>query len=174
MSETTETETAETAVTEQPATETEPDYKAEAEKWKALSRKNEVTAKENAAKAKRLDEIEEANKSELEKATEKVRLAEERATKAELDRVRSDVARDKGVPIELLTANSEEAMVAQADAALAFKGTPASTPSSEGQGKQGEPVGQTKQITSRDELKSMSREEKLAAYRDGRLKSLTG
>ena len=35
-------------------------------------------------------------------------------------------------------------------------------------------MGQTKQITSRDELKSMSREEKLAAYRDGRLKSLTG
>jgi len=35
-------------------------------------------------------------------------------------------------------------------------------------------VGQTQQITSRDQLKSMSREEKLAAYKDGRLKALTG
>lgn len=49
------------------------DWKAEAEKWKSLSRKNEDTAKANAAAAKRLEEIEAANASELDKAVAKAR-----------------------------------------------------------------------------------------------------
>lgn len=49
------------------------DWKAEAEKWKSLSRKNEDTAKANAAAAKRLEEIEAANASELDKAIAKAR-----------------------------------------------------------------------------------------------------
>lgn len=49
------------------------DWKAEAEKWKSLSRKNEETAKANAAAAKRLDEIESANATELERAIKKAK-----------------------------------------------------------------------------------------------------
>ena len=49
------------------------DWQAEAEKWKSLSRKNEEAAKANAAAAKRLEEIEQANASDLEKAVKKAR-----------------------------------------------------------------------------------------------------
>ena len=46
------------------------DWKAEAEKWKALSRQNEDRAKANADKAKRFDAIEEQSKSEMQKLLE--------------------------------------------------------------------------------------------------------
>lgn len=50
---------------EEPAAET--DYKAEAEKWRALSRKNEASAKANAEAAKKLKEIEDRDKSETQR-----------------------------------------------------------------------------------------------------------
>lgn len=60
--------------TQPAASATDPkDWQAEAEKWKSLSRKNEETAKANAAAAKRLEEIEAANASDLEKAITKAR-----------------------------------------------------------------------------------------------------
>lgn len=72
------------------------------------------------AKAKRLDELEEASKTELQKATEKAD-----ALKAELDalkkadkvrELREKVAKDTGVPAELLTMDTEEACKEQAEA----------------------------------------------------------
>lgn len=51
----------------------EKDWQAEAEKWKALARKHEGSAKANADAAKRLAEIEEANKTDLEKAVDAAR-----------------------------------------------------------------------------------------------------
>lgn len=60
-----------------PDTEQTPDdFKAEAEKWKALARKHEEKAKANAEAAKRLGEIEDAQKSEAEKAAERIAKAE--------------------------------------------------------------------------------------------------
>jgi hypothetical protein len=60
----------------------EKDWAAEAEKWKALARKHEGTAKANADAAKRLAEIEDANASELEKAVKAARAeGETEATK---------------------------------------------------------------------------------------------
>jgi hypothetical protein len=50
-----------------------PDLTAEVEKWKALARKHETTAKSNADAAKRLAEIEAANASDLEKAVKAAR-----------------------------------------------------------------------------------------------------
>jgi hypothetical protein len=50
-----------------------PDLTAELEKWKALARKHEGTAKANADAAKRLAEIEAANASDLEKAVKAAR-----------------------------------------------------------------------------------------------------
>jgi hypothetical protein len=49
------------------------DWQAEAEKWKSLSRKNEEAAKANSAAAKRLEELEAASKSDLERAVDAAR-----------------------------------------------------------------------------------------------------
>lgn len=78
--------------------------KAEVEKWKALSRKHETRAAENAAAATKLQELEDGNKSEIQRltdrATEAARKAEEaesRANAAELAALRFKVATSKGL-----------------------------------------------------------------------------
>jgi hypothetical protein len=179
MSETTTAEETETVTTEPVASATETDWKAEVEKWKAMSRKNEAEAKSLRPAAQKLAELEEAQKSELDKATARAEAAEKKALETELAALRASVALEKGLTpsqAKRLVGASREDLEADADELLVdLKNTkPNAAASSEGQGKQGDPVGQTQQITSRDQLKSMSREEKLAAYKDGRLKSLMG
>lgn len=71
------------------------DPAAEAAKWKAMARKHEQQAKANADKARRLDELEDSQKSELEKLTGKATEAEQRAAKAEATALRLEVALDK-------------------------------------------------------------------------------
>ena len=75
-------------------------------------------------KAGKYDEAEESKKTELQKATDKMS-----ALQKELDdlksantvkAIREKVAKDTEVPIELLTADTEEACKAQADAILKF------------------------------------------------------
>ena len=75
-------------------------------------------------KAKKYDELEEANKTELQKATERAT-----ALQGELDALknaeklrlmREKVAHDTGVPVNLLTAESEEACAEQAKQILEF------------------------------------------------------
>lgn len=77
-------------------------------------------------KAEKLDQIEEASKSELERATEKAT-----ALKAELDAlkkaneirdIRDEVARTMNVPANLLTADTKEACETQAKSLLEFAG----------------------------------------------------
>lgn len=78
------------------------DLEAEVQKWKALARKHEKQAKANADKARQYDELEDSQKSELEKATGKAADAEKRATEAERRAQRLEVALDKapeGMPI---------------------------------------------------------------------------
>lgn len=58
---------------EDAGSETEPDWKTEAEKWKSLSRKNEDAAKSNATKAKEYDAYVESQKSEQERAADAVK-----------------------------------------------------------------------------------------------------
>lgn len=87
-----------TTTEEKPATgsdsepESKPDplaeAKAEAEKWKKLSRENEKTAKANADAAKRLADIEEKSKSETERLVDAARKETE-------DKVRGEVTRDR-------------------------------------------------------------------------------
>lgn len=76
------------------------------------------------AKAGRLDEIEEANKSELQKATERAEKLESELSamkKAEEVRgIRERIAQEKGVPANLLTAETEDACRDQADGILSF------------------------------------------------------
>ncbi|MEU1421479.1 hypothetical protein [Kitasatospora sp. NPDC005751] len=67
------------------------DWEAEAAKWKALSRENETRAKANADAAKRLAELEEAQKSDAEKLADRLKAAEDRATAAARQAVASKV-----------------------------------------------------------------------------------
>lgn len=108
-------------------TETEePDYKALYEAEKAHSRKWEKQAKANKSAASALDEANQAKKSadekvaELEKRLDAKEKAEARAKTA------AKVAREKGVPAELIVGEDEESMAAWCDKMLAaFKTKPA-------------------------------------------------
>lgn len=159
----------------EPAAETAPDLAAEVAKWKALSKKNEQRAKENAEARKRLDEIEEANKTELQKLIDRAETAEKAAAQALIDKARSDVAKDTGVPTELLHGQTEEEMRAAAAVALAYKeaakppiAPPANIVTSDGK------APKVDQIRSRDELKSMTPQQIVAAEQAGRLDELMG
>lgn len=59
--------------TDQPSADTEPDWKAEAEKFKTLARKHEDRAKANASAAKELEQVKQASMSDQEKAVELAR-----------------------------------------------------------------------------------------------------
>jgi hypothetical protein len=90
----------------------QPDPAAELEKWKALARKNEARAKENADKAKRFDEMEDANKSELEKANARAEAAEkalaDRDAKDSAAKDRDEVAKEYGLDASLLRGTNRD------------------------------------------------------------------
>lgn len=71
------------------------------------------------AKAAKFDELDAANKSEIEKATEKATAAEQRAAKAEADALRWKVAAKHGISDEdaelFLTGTDEETLTKQAE-----------------------------------------------------------
>lgn len=72
------------------------------------------------AKAEKYDSLEEANKSELQKASEKVASLEAQLDSLkkseEIRTIRDKVSTDTGVPASLLTADTEEACIEQANA----------------------------------------------------------
>lgn len=76
-------------------------------------------------KASKFDEMEEASKTELQKATEKAEALErelkELKSAAEVRGIRDAVSNETGVPASLLTGNTEEECKAQAEAIIAFK-----------------------------------------------------
>lgn len=74
------------------------------------------------AKAARLDEIEEANKSEIEKQEEVFKALQAENEALKLESLRSRVAADKGVPANLLSGTTGEEINAAADALIEFKG----------------------------------------------------
>ena len=74
------------------------------------------------AKAEKLAEFEESQKSEAQKAQERLEAAEKRAAELELKATRAEVAAAKGVPAELLTGSTQEELEASADALIAFRG----------------------------------------------------
>lgn len=90
--------------------------------WKAEARKWEARAKENAPAAQRLAEIEESNKTELQKAQDRATAAEKVASDARAEALRSKIAGTKGIPEELLTGSTQEELEASADKLLAFRG----------------------------------------------------
>lgn len=76
------------------------------------------------SKASRLDEIEEASKTELQKMTEKASALEAELNglkkEAEIRVIRDKVSKETGVPAELLTGETEEACKSQADAIKSY------------------------------------------------------
>jgi hypothetical protein len=99
---------------QQPA-RAEPDWKAEARKW-------EQRAKENYAAAKRLAEIEEAQKTEAQKLADQLKAAQQEAAAARTEALRLKVAQSKGLSAALaarLQGVTEDEMAADADALLA-------------------------------------------------------
>lgn len=104
----------------QPIEPAEPQNPADGTDWKAEARKWEARAKENSTAAQRLAEIEEAQKTELQKAIERAEAAEAKAAKFETERQlagwRSEVAAASGVPAEALRGSTKEELQAHADA----------------------------------------------------------
>lgn len=158
------------------------DWKAEAEKWKSLSRKHEDASKANADKAKLYDDAQEAAKTEAQKQADALAklAAENEALK--VSNLRAQVAEAKGVPAALLTGSTQAEIEAAADALIAFRGeqkpaTPAA-PSADGQGKVGDPVGATMaQLTKADVEKLYAEgnyDEIEKARTEGRLNVLFG
>ena len=96
--------------------------------WRAMSRKWEQRAKDANAKLKELEpiaakavELEEASKSELQKAQERAEAAERALADATVTAARAEVAAAKGVPVALLSGDTRDALEASADALLAFR-----------------------------------------------------
>lgn len=80
------------------------------------------------AKAAKLDEIEAANKSELQKLAERAEAAEQRASAAEFASLRESVASGKGVPASSLTGTTREELEASADELIAWRDKNAPAP----------------------------------------------
>ena len=76
------------------------------------------------AKASKLDEIEEANKSELQKVSERAAAFEKELNalkrENEIRAIRAEVAKNANIPADLLTADTKESCEAQAKSLLAF------------------------------------------------------
>lgn len=93
--------------------------------WKSKAREQEKRAKDNAAKAKRFDELEEAKKTDAERAEAALREANDRAEKAESALLRYEVAAAKAVPpnaVQFLTGSTREEMEASAEQILELIG----------------------------------------------------
>lgn len=114
--------------------------------WKAASRKWESRAKENAEAAKELARLKEERMSEIEKAQKRAEKAEaelkalrETATQAKLKR---EIAKEYGVPDDLLAGSSEEEIRAHAERLKQYV-TPPSAPKTSGAGSFAKSTGNT-------------------------------
>lgn len=101
---------------EQQASKSETDWKAEARKW-------EQRAKENTEAAKKLADIEEANKTEIQKAQDRAAAAEQRATQAEQTALKVRIAAEMNVPVEVLHGSDEATVRAAAQKVLDWAGS---------------------------------------------------
>lgn len=117
-------ESAEATATEADATteqqETEQQKPTETvEFWKQKAREQEKRAKDNAGAAKRLAEIEEAQKSEADKAAERIRSLEGEVENAQRDALRFKVASQYGISDDdtelFLTGSDEDTLAKQAE-----------------------------------------------------------
>ena len=159
-----------------PKAEETVDLAAETEKWKAMARKHEAASKANADKAKAYDALEEANKTELQKAADRAAAAETQLAQITARALRAEVAAAKGIPANLLSGSTQEELEASADALIAFKGTQPK-PDMGGGDRGGDIKGANAQLSETD-VKKLYAEKKYeeidAASKDGRLDTYLG
>lgn len=76
------------------------------------------------SKASKFDELEESNKTELQKATERAESLQKELNSMkqaeEVRKIREKVSMESGIPVNLLTGNTEEECTSQAEAIKAF------------------------------------------------------
>ncbi|MCA0217927.1 MAG: hypothetical protein LCH43_11305 [Actinobacteria bacterium] len=128
----------------------ESEWKAYARLWETRAKaKPDITPaelKQLQDKAKQFDEAEEANKTALQKAEDRAKAAE--AKVAERDaadaaaKLVAEVAKAKGVPASALRGTTKEEIEAHADELLTHMPAKPETPSADGQGEQGKPIGE--------------------------------
>lgn len=121
MSEETTNETTANESVEAPAQEST-DWKAEARKWEARAKENLAKASENEQAAARLAELENENKTELQRAIDRAEKAEAARDEFEQKALTAEVASEKGVPVDLLHGKTREELEAVADSLIKFKG----------------------------------------------------
>ena len=97
------------------------DWVAQARKWEQRAKDANRRVKELEPVAAKAVELEEASKSELQKAQERAEAAERALAEATATAARAEVAAAKGVPVALLSGDTREALEASADALLAFR-----------------------------------------------------
>lgn len=149
----------------------EVDYKADAQKWKALARKHEERAENLAKKATKYDELVESQKSEAQKAAERLAEAEQIAKESKIRAIRAEVAALKGVPAELLAGETEAEIEESATMLLKFRGE---VRPDFGGGNRGKDVGGNRAQWTRADLKGKSPAEIEAARREGLLDRVMG
>ena len=177
-------ETAENETSEMSETDT---LKAEVDKWKSLSRKNEQQAKSNGQAVKELDEIRKSQLTDTEKLIEQTREETSQAVRKEFAVKLVDAEFKSLLGGRSLDGSSlldfDKSSFIQADGNIDSEAIQSwveahSTKAEQtipdlGQGARGKNPSKS-QIRSRDELKNMSPAEIMAATKDGRLDSLMG
>lgn len=119
----------EVAATETESATAKTDAKPDAEQkptetvdfWKQKAREQEKRAKDNADAAKRLAELEDSQKSETQRLTDRVEAAEKRATDADGMAMRLQVALEKGLTLkqaQRLVGSTAEELAADAEELL--------------------------------------------------------
>jgi len=161
--------------------------KAEVDKWKSLSRKNEQQAKANIAAAKELETIRQSQLTETEKLIEQTKTETALSVRREFANKLVDAELKSALQGKLMDADSllsfekssfilddgnidSEAIQSWVEAHSKTTETPAPDL---GQGARGNNPGKS-QIRNRDELKNMSPADILQARTDGRLDALMG
>tara|TARA_R110000772_G_scaffold51381_2_gene117957 strand:- start:7370 stop:7963 length:594 start_codon:yes stop_codon:yes gene_type:complete len=179
VDESTETETPELSETDT--------LKAEVDKWKSLSRKNEQQAKANMAASKELETIRQSQLSETERLIEQTKTETALSVRKEFATKLVDAELKSALQGKLMGAESllsfekssfvlddgnidSEAIQSWVEAHSKTTDTPAPDL---GQGSRGKNPGKS-QIRSRDELTNMTPAEILSARNEGRLDTLMG
>lgn len=91
------------------------------DKLRKEAAKYRTEAKANADAAKRLAEIEESQKSEAQKAADRIAALEREASEARSEALRARVSTETGVPVDLLHGDDEDAIRAAAKAAIEWQ-----------------------------------------------------
>lgn len=169
----TATEQAEPENSQENDTSQDQDLAAKLDYWKKRSRQNEAKAKANAEKAKKFDELEAQNMSDLEKTQKQLEdvLAENKNLK--LDKARNRIGKENHVDPDLLrgaTVEELEEHAAQLAEYLNAKTEPKS--SADIAGNQGKPINVDQ--LSRDQIKNMTSKEIVEAQKNGRLDAALG